>query len=188
MQKVIERRHGRPDLAVLRIQAHLFLSAESVRPRLSMYLPQRARNALRSFAWHRHLHGKPAKSFQPSQARERCLSHRSSYGLVFLALVFLVQTRLDIRCMFNVLRTNWGSTDRVLFMQIQLVKILLLCETAPNKTTTSIWCTTSKHSALHSLSQPMQGQTLLLKLLDFCWWVLMLSKLDLLNPCSPGWR
>ena len=30
--------------------------------------------------------------------------------------------------MLNVLGTNWGSTDRVLFMQIQLVKILLLWE------------------------------------------------------------
>ena len=30
--------------------------------------------------------------------------------------------------MFNVLGTNWGPTDRVLFMQIQLVKLLLLWE------------------------------------------------------------
>jgi hypothetical protein len=30
--------------------------------------------------------------------------------------------------MFNVLGTNWGPTDRVLFMQIQSVKILLLWE------------------------------------------------------------
>jgi hypothetical protein len=30
--------------------------------------------------------------------------------------------------MFNVLGTNWGPTDRFLFMQIQLVRILLLWE------------------------------------------------------------
>ena len=31
-------------------------------------------------------------------------------------------------CLFNVLGTNWGPTDRVLFMQIQSFKILLLRE------------------------------------------------------------
>jgi hypothetical protein len=31
-------------------------------------------------------------------------------------------------CLFNVLGTNWGPTDRVLFMQIHSVKILLLRE------------------------------------------------------------
>ena len=52
------------------------------------------------------------------------------YFYPFSGLIVLCR-RLDVCvfvCMFNVLGTNWGPTDRVLFMQIQSFKILLLRE------------------------------------------------------------
>ena len=59
--------------------------------------------------------------------------HRENARVPFIFTVFSgVRIRgiitICIVFMFNVLGTNWGSADRILFLQVHLVKMLLLWE------------------------------------------------------------